>query len=144
VLVQGIAGDELAMGFFGLAYYEENRGKLKLLPVDDEKGDNGAGPIAPSLETVMDGTYQPLARPIFIYVRKTALERPEVEAFVRYYLANAVKLVKEVGYIPLPGQAYKLAQERVDKRVTGSLFGGKGSQVGVKIEQLLEREQGGK
>jgi phosphate transport system substrate-binding protein len=144
VLVQGIAGDELALGFFGLAYYEENRGKLKLLPVNDEKDDNGAGAIAPSLETVMDGTYQPLSRPLFIYVNKAALDRPEVETFVRYYLANASKLVKEVGYIPLPERAYKLAQERVDKRVTGSLFGGKGSQVGVKIEQLLEKEQGGK
>jgi phosphate transport system substrate-binding protein len=140
VLVQGIAGDELALGFFGLAYYEENRGKLKLLPVDDEKDDNGRGPVAPSLETVMDGTYQPLSRPIFIYVRKDSLNRPEVESFIRFYLEHAPTLVKEVGYIPLPDRAYKLAQERVDQRITGSLFGGKGSQVGVKIEDLLEKE----
>ncbi len=140
VLVQGIAGDELALGFFGLAYYEENRDKLKLLPVDDEKDENGKGPVAPSLETVMDGTYQPLSRPIFIYVRKDSLEQPEVESFVRFYLKHAPQLVKEVGYIPLSERAYKLAQERVDKRITGSLFGGKGSQVGVKIEKLLEME----
>ena len=140
VLVQGIAGDELALGFFGLAYYEENQDKLKLLPVDDEKDDTGKGPVAPTMETVADGTYQPLSRPIFIYVRKDSLDRPEVESFVRFYLAHAPELVKEVGYIPLPERAYTLAQERVDKRVTGSLFGGKGSQVGVKIDELLEKE----
>lgn len=140
VLVQGIAGDELALGFFGLAYYEENQDKLKLLPVDDEKDDTGKGPVAPTMETVADGTYQPLSRPIFIYVRKDSLDRPEVESFVRFYLTHAPELVKEVGYIPLPERAYTLAQERVDKRVTGSLFGGKGSQVGVKIDELLEKE----
>lgn len=140
VLVQGIAGDELALGFFGLAYYEENQDKLNLLPVNDEDDTNGTGPIAPSLATVMDGTYQPLSRPIFIYVRKDALDRPEVASFIRFYLAHASKLVKEVGYIPLPDRAYTLAQKRVDDRVTGSLFGGKGSQVGVKIEELLEKE----
>ncbi len=140
VLVQGIAGDELALGFFGLAYYEENQDKLKLLPVDDGDDTNGKGAISPSLETVMDGTYQPLSRPIFIYVRKDALDRPEVEAFVRFYLQKAPELVKEVGYIPLSARSYELARERVDKRITGSLFGGKGSQVGAKIEELLEKE----
>jgi phosphate transport system substrate-binding protein len=141
VLVQGIAGDETALGFFGLAYYEENRDRLKLLPVDDENDENGKGPLAPELATVTDGTYQPLSRPIFIYINKASLERPEVEAFIRFYLANAPTLVKEVGYIPLPARAYLLAQERVDKRITGSLFGGKGSQVGVRIDQLLDQEQ---
>lgn len=139
VLVQGIAGDELALGFFGLAYYEENREKLKLVPVDDGKDDNGKGPILPSLETVMDGTYQPLSRPLFVYVNKASLDRPEVEAFVRFYLANAARLAREVGYIPLSQRAYELAQKRVDGRHTGSLFGGKGSQVGVKIEALLQK-----
>ncbi len=140
VLVQGIAGDELALGFFGLAYYEENKDKLKLLPVDDEDDTNGKGPIAPSLETVMDGTYQPLSRPIFIYVRKDSLNRAEVEAFIHFYLKHAAKLARGVGYIPLPERAYTLAQVRVDKRITGSVFGGKGSQVGVRIDELLERE----
>lgn len=143
VIVQGVAGDELAMGFFGLAYYEENRDKLKILPVDDGNDANGKGPIAPSLETVMDGTYQPLARPIFIYVRVPALDRPEVARFVEFYLTNASKLVREVGYIPLPDRAYVLAQQRVRARVPGSLFGGAGSQVGVRIDQLLEREAAG-
>jgi phosphate transport system substrate-binding protein len=140
VIVQGVAGDELAMGFFGLAYYEENRDKLRTLPVDDGNDANGKGAIAPSLETVMDGTYQPLARPIFIYVRTSALDRPEVAQFVEFYLTNAAKLVREVGYIPLPDRAYELARARVAARTTGSLFGGAGSQVGVRIDQLLERE----
>jgi phosphate transport system substrate-binding protein len=141
VLVQGIASDELALGFFGLAYYEENKSRLKVLPVDDGKPDNGAGPIVPSADTVRVGTYQPLSRPIFIYVSKAALDRAEVASFVRFYLENAPRLVSEVGYIPLPERAYALASKRVDARRTGSLFGGKGSQVGVSIEALLEREQ---
>jgi phosphate transport system substrate-binding protein len=140
VLVQGIATDRLALGFFGLAYYEENRDRLKLLPVDDENDDNGKGPIAPSLATVMDGTYQPLSRPIFIYVSTKALDRPEVADFMRFYLAHAAELVKEVGYIPLSDEAYRLAQARVDQRVTGSVFGGEGSQIGVTVEDLLQQE----
>lgn len=140
VLVQGIANDELALGFFGYAYYAENKDKLKLLPVDDGEDGNGKGPIAPSLETVMDGTYQPLSRPIFIYVNRKSLDRPEVAGFVKFYLENAPHLVKEVGFIPLPDKAYTLAQHRVDSRRTGSMFGGKGSQVGVRIDQLLEKE----
>lgn len=140
VVVQGIASDELALGFFGLAYYEENKHRLKLLPVDDKKPENGDGPILPNLETVMKGTYQPLSRPIFIYVAKKSLDKPEVAEFVKFYLANSTHLVREVGYIPLPPRAYQLAQQRADERRTGSLFGGKGSQVGVSIESLLVAE----
>jgi len=143
VLVQGIANDELALGFFGYAYYVENQAKLKLLPVDDGEDGNGKGPIAPSFETGMNGTYQPLSRPIFVYVNKKSLARPEVAAFVEFYLKNASRLVKEVGFIPLPDKAYTLAQRRIDSRRTGSLFGGKGSQVGVRIDQLLEKEAEG-
>ncbi|HXE75202.1 MAG TPA: PstS family phosphate ABC transporter substrate-binding protein [Candidatus Xenobia bacterium] len=141
VLVQGIATDELALGFFGLAYYEENRDKLKLVPIDDENPNNGKGPILPTLETVMNGTYQPLSRPLFIYVRKEALARPEVAKFIDFYLQNAGNLAREVGYIPLPARAYQLAKARVDKRITGSIFGGGGSQVGVSIEALLAKEK---
>jgi phosphate transport system substrate-binding protein len=139
VLVQGIATDKHALGFFGLAYYEENQDKLALLPIDDENDSNGKGPVAPSLQTVTDGTYQPLSRPIFIYVSTKAIERPEVSDFIRYYLANASKLTSEVGYIPLSNEAYQLAQTRVDQRITGSIFGGKGSQIGVSIEELLKK-----
>jgi phosphate transport system substrate-binding protein len=140
VVVQGIAGDESALGFFGYAYYEQNKDKLKVLAVDDGKPENGAGPILPSVESVRDGTYQPLSRPIFIYFSEKSLNRPEVAAFAKYYTSNGAKYSREVGYVPLPDRAYTLAQGRIDKRTTGSLFGGKGSQVGVKIESLLEKE----
>jgi phosphate transport system substrate-binding protein len=140
VIVQGVANDESALGFFGFAYYEQNKAKLKVLPVDDGKPDNGAGPITPSIETVRNGTYQPLSRPIFIYVAKKSLEKPEIAAFVEFYLSRGEKLIAEVGYVPLPARAYELAKGRVEKKVTGSLFGGKGSQVGVSIEALLEKE----
>jgi len=140
VLVQGIASNELALGYFGFAYWRENQGKLRALPVDDEKPDNGAGLIVASPQTIADGTYQPLSRPLFIYVSKRSLERPGVSRLVSFYLAEAARLVPEVGYVPLPPTAYTLAQARADKRVTGSLFGGHGSQVGVSIEQLLARE----
>jgi phosphate transport system substrate-binding protein len=140
VLVQGVAMDRLALGFFGYAYYAENQSKLKLVAIDDEKDDNGKGPIQPSPATVVDGTYSPLSRPIFVYVSKAAAARPEVDAFMRFYLAQAPKLVSEVGYIPLPERAYGLAAKRLEKRVVGSVFGGTGSRVGVSVEALLAAE----
>ncbi len=86
VLVQGVSSDELALGFIPFAYYEENLDKLKLIPVDDGKADNGAGPVLPDPETIRTGTYQPLSRPVFIYVSTKAAERPEVQKFVEFYL----------------------------------------------------------
>ncbi len=141
VLVQCVANDELALGFFGYAYYAETKAKLKLLPVDDGNPQNGSGPIAPSKATVGEGTYQPLSRPIFIYVTKSAFGRPEVDDFLKFYLAAAPRLVDEVGYLPLPDAAYKLVRQRMQARHTGSVFGGEGSRVGVTIEALLTREQ---
>lgn len=138
VLVQGVARDELALGFFGLAYYEENRERLKALRVDDAKVDNGDGPVQPSAETVRNGTYQPLSRPLFLYVSTHALERPEVARFTRFFVEHAKILSGEVGYVPLPDRAYALVQKRLDERRTGSLFGGKGSQVGISVEKRLE------
>jgi phosphate transport system substrate-binding protein len=140
VLVQGVATDKLALGFFGYAYYAENRGKLRLVAIDDGKEDNGKGPIAPSPQTVIDGTYSPLARPIFIYVSKAAAARSEVATFVDFYLQHGPKLVSEVGYIPLPDRAYDLARRRFSNRVFGSVFGGAGSKVGVSVEALLAAE----
>jgi phosphate transport system substrate-binding protein len=136
VLVNGVANDKLALGFFGYAYYAENKDKLKLVGVDDKNGDNGAGPIQPSPTTVADGTYQPLSRPIFVYVSVKAAESESVKAFVDFYLTHAPALVTEVGYIPLPDKAYELARARFDKRTPGSVFAG-GSKVGVKVEDLL-------
>lgn len=137
VLVQGIATDRLAMGFFGYAYYSENKARLKLLAIDDGKDDNGKGPIAPSATTVSDGTYQPLSRPVFVYVSKSALVRSEVSDFMDFYVKNASQLAAEVGYIALPKKAYDMVQRRLTQRITGSLFEGEGSKVGVTVEQLL-------
>jgi len=136
VLVQGISGDLDALGYFGYAYYAENKERLKLVAVD-----NGSGPVLPSPQTILDGTYQPLSRPVFIYVSTAAAMRPEVQAFVRFYLTQAKKLVEQVGYVPLPDQVYSLALERFEQGRTGSVFGGKGPQVGVKLEDLLQSEQ---
>jgi phosphate transport system substrate-binding protein len=101
VLVQGIAGDKNGIGFFGLAYYEENKDNLKLAGVD-----NGKGVILPSGETIKTGTYAPLSRPIFIYVSDVAVKRAEVKDFVNFYLNNASSLVTDVGYVPLSGDEY--------------------------------------
>lgn len=136
VLVQGVSTDKNALGFFGFAYYTENQDKLKIVPIDDGDDGNGEGAIAPSLETVGNGTYQPLSRPIFVYVSAEHAERPEIAKFVQFYLDEGRALVEEVGYIPLPDEAYKLAVQRFEKRVKGSLFEG-GSKVGVTIEDML-------
>ncbi len=140
ILVQGIAGDEGSLGYFGVAYYEANQDKLKLVPIDDGKVENGKGPVYPKFENVVNGTYQPLSRPLFIYVSAKSAERSEVQRFVKFYLSNGAKLSQEVGYVSLPSEAYALGQARFDKRMPGSVFGGHGSQVGVKIEELLKKE----
>jgi phosphate transport system substrate-binding protein len=141
VLVQGVGSDELALGFLPFAYYEENKAQLKLIPVDDGKPDNGAGPVNPTLETIRTGTYQPLARPIFIYVAEKTLARPEVKEFVDFYLAQGGKLAEEVGYVELGAAGYKLVTEHYQARKTGTVFAEGGSTVGVTIEQLLSRER---
>lgn len=137
VLVQGVAGDPLALGFFGLAYQEQNASRLKLVAIDDGKPENGAGPVLPSPSTVRDGTYQPLSRPLFLYVARDAAERPEVQAFVSSYLHDGPRLVAEVGYVPLPTEGYALVEKRFERRVTGSVFEGGGSRVGVTVLELL-------
>jgi len=118
VLVQGVAGDKYALGFFGFAYYVENQDKIKAVPID-----GGKGPVAPSMETVNNGSYAPLSRPIFIYVSSKAAEREEVAAFVNFYLENAAILSAEVGYVPLPDKVYELSRQRFQKRVTGTVYG---------------------
>jgi phosphate transport system substrate-binding protein len=134
VLVQGVANDRNALGFFGFAYYIENQKKLKAVAID-----GGKGPVAPSAKSVEDGTYQPLSRPIFIYVSKKALAKPEVKEFVEFYLKNAPALVKEVKYVALPAKAYTLGLEHLQKGKIGTVFGGE-AEVGVKIDDLLKRE----
>lgn len=107
VLVQGIKNDEYALGFFGLAYYEENMDALKLVPID-----NGKGAVLPSVATILDKTYTPLSRPLFIYVNTKALERKDVVDFVNFYLQNVKSITKEVGYIPLQDEMYKQMQDK--------------------------------
>jgi phosphate transport system substrate-binding protein len=137
VIVQGIGGDEFALGYFGFAYYEENQGKLKLVAVDDGNDANGQGPILPSPETVKNGTYFPLSRPIFIYPKVKALDRPEVKAFVDFYLNQGVPLVREVGYIPLSDAEYGLVRTRVAARKTGSMYQGTDTHSTTTLEQRL-------
>ena len=134
VLVQGVANDRNALGYFGFAYYIENQKKLRAVPID-----GGKGPVLPSAKTVEDGTYQPLSRPIFIYVSKKSLDKPEVREYVEFYLKNAPSLVKQVKYVALPSSAYTIGMDHVKKGKVGTVFGGE-SQVGIKIEELLKRE----
>ena len=101
VLVQGVASDKFALGFFGMAYFEENKDKLKEIGIDDQKDENGVGPILPTVETVKNKTYSPLGRPLYIYVTNTAAQRKEIQEFIRFYLAQANTLSAEVGFIPL-------------------------------------------
>jgi phosphate transport system substrate-binding protein len=105
VLVQGVSGDPNALGYFGYAYVIENQGRLKVVGVD-----SGSGCVSPTPETIESGTYSPLSRPLFIYVKRQALERPEVRAFVDFYLDAAPELVGEVGYIPLTAAEYDEAR----------------------------------
>jgi phosphate transport system substrate-binding protein len=140
VLVQGVSGDEAALGFLPLAYVEQNKSALKLLPVDDGKKENGDGAILPTAETVRNGTYQPLSRPLFIYVARKAADRPEVQKFVESYF-NSQALMREVGYVELTPQIYDLARKHFAERKVGTAFGAGGSQVGLTLEQLLTREQ---
>lgn len=115
VLVQGIATDKNALGFFGLAYYEENKDKLKLVGIDDQNDANGKGAIKPSQETVLNKTYAPLSRPLFIYVNNKATQRPEVIKFVDFYLNNAADLAKSAGYVPMPEAEYNTEKEKFSK-----------------------------
>jgi phosphate transport system substrate-binding protein len=135
VLVQGVSRDANALGYFGYAYYIENKDKLKAVPIVNEKGQA----VLPSLEAVEKGTYSPLARPIFIYVSTKALAKPEVKQFVQYYMAHGAKLAREVKYVPLPASAYRTAWDHVQKGKKGTVFGGV-AEVGVTIEELLRRE----
>ncbi|HVK61771.1 MAG TPA: PstS family phosphate ABC transporter substrate-binding protein [Bdellovibrionales bacterium] len=139
-LVQGIANDKNALGYLPLAYVEENKAKLKVVPVvGGDKSPKKTAAVEPSRATVEDGSYFPLSRPIFIYVNQAASKRAEVADFTTFYLANSAQLVPEVKYVPLPAKAYEMAKERFNKGKVGTIFGGH-SEVGLKIEELLKRE----
>ena len=134
VLVQGVSRDNNALGFFGFAYYDENKGKLRAVPIVNPKGKA----VTPSIDAVMAGEYEPLARPIFIYVSAKAIDRPEVKEFVEFYLKHGGKLAKEVKYVPLGDADYKHALDNFSKKKTGTGFGGV-AEVGVKVSDLLKR-----
>lgn len=116
VLVQGVATDQYALGFFGLAYYEENQNKLEILPVKDGKG----VPVKPTVKTVSEGTYTPLSRPLFIYVSEQAAQKESVQEFVHFYLNNADKLANQVGYVPMPDSLYQKQIQKFENFVESS------------------------
>lgn len=122
VLVQGISSDPNALGYFGLAYYEQNRDKLTLVAIDDSDATNGDGAIEPSFDTVRNGTYRPLSRPLFIYVSVAALERPEVQRFLDFYLQLDPQLIREAGYVTLADVEADLVRARLASRTTGTMF----------------------
>jgi phosphate transport system substrate-binding protein len=134
VLVQGIAGDRDALGYFGFAYYVENKERLKAVPID-----GGKGAITPSVQTINDGSYSPLSRPLFLYVSHKSISRPEVQAFVKFYLENAGTLADEVGYVALPEEAYKLIRLRFEQKRTGTVFA-KPENAGKNLLSVLQAE----
>ena len=136
VLVQGVSGNQGGMAYFGYAYYEANQDKLRAIPIIAKPG---APAVMPSPESVKDASYQPLARPLFIYVNATAAAfKPEVKAFVNFYLENAPKLVTEVKYVPLPAEDYVAVKEHFKAMKPGTGFGGK-NEIGIKIKDLINR-----
>jgi phosphate transport system substrate-binding protein len=135
VLVQGVSRNVNALAFFGYAYFQENKGKVRGLPISWK----GGPAVEPSEANVLNGTYQPLSRPIFIYVNAKSLARPEVRQFVEFYMKNAPKLVKEVKYVPLPARAYDYNLAAVQKGRLGTKMGGE-NKVGLTIDQLMSLE----
>ena len=137
VLVQGIEGNRYALGYIPFAYYAPHADRMKALAIDWDKDQHG--PVLPSQENVLKGIYNPLSRPLFIYVNRKAAERPEVKAFVEFYLKHGAELVAEVKYLPLPTKAYEMGMARFKKLQTGTGFGGV-PEVGLPVEDILQRE----
>ena len=135
VLVQGVASDKGGLGYFGLAYYLENKSKLKLVGIDA-----GSGPVFPSETSVSNGEYAPLSRPEFIYVNARSATNVIVKDFIKFYIDNAAVLVKEVGYVPLPAEVYKLAYQRLLANRQGSMFDTT-TTVGADLKKLMNDPQ---
>jgi phosphate transport system substrate-binding protein len=136
VLVQGVSTDINALGYFGLAYFSENKDKLKLVPI---KMDENSEAIYPTEETVSNGTYQPLSRPEFIYINVKSAKLPYVQEYIKFYLDNATSLSQEIGSVPLPAEVYKLSYEKFKNLKTGSVFEDK-SIVGANLYELLKKD----
>jgi phosphate transport system substrate-binding protein len=139
VLVQGIENDQNALGYVPYAYYAPHVKQMKAVGIDEGKG---KGCVKPSLEAVTQGTYNPLSRPLFVYVSKKAADKPEVKEYVEFAMTKSIPLIKEVKYLPLPEAAYKSTLESFHKGKTGTVFGGV-PEVGLSIEDLLKRERRG-
>jgi phosphate transport system substrate-binding protein len=135
VLVQGVSRDTGGLAYFGYAYYLENKDKLRSIPIVNKQGK----PVSPSEAAVIDGSYNPLARPIFIYVNEASLTKPHVRQYIEYAMKNAARLAKEVKYVPLPAKAYEIGMDHINKKKVGTVFKGS-AEVGVTIEELLKRE----
>lgn len=135
VLVQGVASDLHALGFFGFAYYIENQHKLKAVAID-----NGNGGVLPSMTTVQNGSYEPLSRPIFIYINAKSADKPEVREFVTFYMQHALQLVEEVKYFPLRKEFYNLNIQHLHDKILGTVFGGEAG-MGIAIDELYKRER---
>ena len=133
VIVQGIESNKNALGYMGFAYYIAQTEKLKALAIIGKMG-----PVLPSAENVIKGIYQPLSRPLFIYVNEAAAKRTEVKEFVDYYLTEGPKLIAEVRYIPLPENVYTKVRERFKKGDVGTGFGGV-PEVGLAVEEIMSR-----
>jgi phosphate transport system substrate-binding protein len=137
VLVKGVAADPDALGYFGYAYYLANRDTLKLVAID-----NGQGCVVPGPQTVADNSYQPLSRPMFVYVSRSAAARPEAKAFARFCVdPENASYVSDVGYVPLPPVTLLAAARRLDRGVTGSIFGGRGSVLGVTADTFQDEDR---
>ena len=134
ILVQGVSRDRGALGYFGFSYYLENKTRVRAVGIN-----SGRGPVMPSERTVLDGTYTPLSRPLFIYVSSKAASRPEVRQFVTYYMNNAAPAARKVGMVPLPSAAYRTILANFNRGRVGSVFGGE-EKVGLTIGQLLEMQ----
>ena len=133
-LVQGVENNKNALGYFGFAYYVAHKDKMRAVSID-----GGKGPVAPSIDNVINGTYQPLSRPLFVYVKEASMARPEVREFVEFMMTKGGPLVAEVGYVPLPKSAYDLAWKHYNNKKLGTVFGGV-PEVGVTIDELLAKE----
>ncbi len=134
VLVQGVEHNKNALGYFGFAYYASHKNRMRAVPIETQ-----SGAVLPTIETVVDGSYSPLSRPLFIYVAESSLQRPEVRKFVEFYISEGPALAQEVGFVPLPAEATQVALDHLRNNRLGTVFGGV-PEVGVTIQDVLSRE----
>ncbi|MBL8269111.1 PstS family phosphate ABC transporter substrate-binding protein, partial [Steroidobacter sp.] len=135
VLVQGVENNKNALGYFGYAYYASHKDRMRAVPIERDDGTQ----VLPSNDTVVDGKYQPLSRPLFIYVSDKSAQRPEVRQLIEFYLTEGPDLAAQVGFVALPEQAAQIALKHFTENRLGTVFGGV-PEVGITIEELLERE----